>query len=347
MNKTPEQLKEEQDFFDYIRNYKYINEQGRLDLELFCCLLSSCFFLDGIRELSPNPRDVYNLLIECLEEFNEYNEQDNWVQYQKLSDWTPYWGRYYPDKIRTYIHVIGLLYARELWIYHIGHELIGIPKADNDKKYYGWVKEEWTFVHTFIDGFHNFFWELQKNMDRESIKKNGYSIFEAFHKSITEDIDLDDAVKSVKDRHIHHEEGIHRIQLAIDEGFYLEAITLEECIISNYLNNFLRAKKVNLPKPTFAALLGKIKSKKFLKTEDHFELFKKINRWREQRNTAIHGFVTSRESATNSSLDSFISFAKSTAEDGIDHVLQVKQWYNNECVDYLEHKFPSPKGIEQ
>lgn len=263
MHKTQQQLKEEQQFFDYIRNYEFINEQGRLDLELFCCHLSSCFFLDGIPELSPQPRDIYNLLIECLDEFSDHNQQNNWVQHQKLTDWTPEWGRYYPDKIRTYIHISGLVHAQALWIYHIGHELIGIPESKNNRKYYAWVQEEWTFVHTFIDGFHNFFHEFQKKMDKKSIEERGYSMFEAFHKSITEDIEFDDAVRSVKDRHIHHEEGIHRIKLAIDEGFYLEAITLEECIISNYLNNFLKAKKAKLTNPTFATLLGKIKSKNF------------------------------------------------------------------------------------
>jgi hypothetical protein len=343
MKKTPEQLEQERLFFEYIKNYEYITEQGRLDLERFCCDLSTCFFLDGIPELSPQPREVYNLLIKCLDEFDDLNTQKNWVQFQNLTDWTPEWAGIYPDKVRTYIHVAGLIHAHHFWIYHIGHTLLEIPESKTNRKDYGWVNEEWTYVHTLIDGWHNTFHEFQKDTDRKSIDEKGFSAFEAFHKSRAEGIDYDQAVDSLKNRHTHHGEGIQRINLAIENGFYLEAITLEECIISNYLNNFLAAKKANLSSPSFSKLLTKIQANKHLSDDAHITLFNEIDEWRKQRNIAIHGFITARESDSDASLASFISFAKATAATGADYVLKVQQWYNDECVDYMDHRFPSQK----
>lgn len=344
--KTPELLEQEQNFFDYIKNYTYINHEGRLDLERFCCDLSLCLHLDDIPYSPPKPRDIYNLLIECLNEFEDCNTAGNWVQHQRISDWKPEHGSVYPDKFRTYIHIAGLIHTHSLWIYCIGHELIGIPEPETSNKYYGWVDEDWAFSYTFIDGWHNCFFDFIKKVDRDKLTQYGYSMLEALHKATNEDIDYSEALTSLMERHIHHEEGIQRIKTAIAEGFYLEAVTLEECIISNYLNSFLKAKKINLNNPTFATLLGKIRSGNLLKDERLIALFNEINQWRKQRNLAIHGFVTAREPGSDNSLASFISFAQNTSEMGISYVEQVKEWYNDACVEYVEHRFPS-KGTRK
>ncbi|WP_181939742.1 hypothetical protein [Klebsiella pneumoniae] len=42
-----ELLKEQERFYEFIKNYEFINNSGRLDLEAFCVNLSMCFNCDG------------------------------------------------------------------------------------------------------------------------------------------------------------------------------------------------------------------------------------------------------------------------------------------------------------
>lgn len=43
-----ELLKEQERFYEFIKNYEFINNSGRLDLEAFCVNLSMCFNCDGV-----------------------------------------------------------------------------------------------------------------------------------------------------------------------------------------------------------------------------------------------------------------------------------------------------------
>ncbi|WP_220427477.1 hypothetical protein, partial [Klebsiella pneumoniae] len=94
------------------------------------------------------------------------DEMDLWVQTQKIIDWKPGHAYMYPNKYRTCIHVAGMVPVLHHWIYNIGHTLMEIPEPDKTGKYFEWVSRDWTFVFTFINGLHEFFYNYLKAFDK-------------------------------------------------------------------------------------------------------------------------------------------------------------------------------------
>lgn len=342
MNKTEQ--KQRQEFFDSIVNYPYIREDGRLILEPFCVFLSHCFGFDGILELSPYPRDVYNLLIKTIRERFDNNEVKRYVQHQRILDWRPELYKIYPEKTMTCIHASALLVVLPEWIYDIGHSLMRIPEPENPGKYFAWVKEEWLAVYTFINGFHNAFYSFQKKLDRESISKSGFSSFEALHLARSKGIDFDNAVDLLRARHDSYQTALAQIEKALQDEYFLEAIALEECLISNCLFNFLDNKEIKLTNPSFHTLLKKITENQAAAIDFPHQLFSKIDKWRESRNTAIHGFISSRADGLNQSRADFHELTRVTAIDGAAFCNSVVSWYELECVNFIPHEFPRQSG---
>ena len=340
---SKELLIEQQNFFKFISNYEYINKNGRLDLEAFCRYLSICFDCDGVLSISKNPRDMYILLINLIGNATEDNSENQklWVQTQNLVDWTPKVADMYPDGFRTYIHVSALLLVMSDWIYQIGHILMELPESEIDRKYFAWVKKEWTFTFTFINGFHNFFFEYIKKFDKQSIKMRGYSNFEALSLSKRNDIDYDEAITLIKTRNEVYQDVIARIRKAIDAGYYLEAITLEECMISNCVYNYLIAKKRKLNQPTFLDLLKAVINYLNSTKSINANLFVVVNNWRKKRNVAIHGYVSTKTDKLRQSKIGFEEVSEATAKKGIEYCELVNQWYDSESVNFIEHKFDS------
>jgi len=336
-----------QAFFDDISNYQFIREDGRLVLEPFCVYLSHCFGFDGILELSPQPRDVYMLLIDIIRERLGDEEAMRKIQRQNIADWRPELIHIFPERQMTCIHVGALVLVSHDWIYDIGHSLMGIPEPEEPGKYFAWAKEEWLAVHTFINGYHNAFMAFQKRFDRESIKKSGYSLFEALHLARVKDIDFDDAVSQLKARHDAYQAAMGQISKALKDAYYLEAIALEECLISNCLFNFLDGTETKLSNPSFHTLLKELSDKQDSAYEYPRELLGELDKWRKARNTAIHGFITARSAELDSSRASFHESTKATAELGEEHCRAVVSWYEGECVNFIRHEFPreQPRSV--
>jgi len=333
-------LEEQKRFLEFIKDYEYINEQGRLDLEAFCVNLSRCFACDGILEQSPQPRDIYNLLIELLNEHSNDNEIPLWVQTQKLVDWTPEDAHMYPSKYRTYIHVSGLIHTYHSWVHRIGHSLMGLPEPKAPEKYFNWVKSEWVFVHSFINGSHVFYNSFLKAIDENGVKERGYSFFEALHKSKSSDIDYDQAIDELKKRSAAQNKALERMDRAIEAEFYLEAITLQENLISNCIYNYLKSKNKHLKNPSFQKLI--VECKKL--TVENLDVMDDVNSWRTKRNTAIHGFIESEINLLSESEKGFLSFAKSTSIEGRRFCQLICDWYIKESINYIPTEFKAKKN---
>jgi hypothetical protein len=335
-----------QAFFDDITNYQYIREDGRLVLEPFCVYLSHCFGFDGILGLSPQPRDVYTLLIDLIRNCLGDEEAKTKIQYQNIADWTPELAYIYPERRMTCIHVGALILVSDAWIYDIGHLLMKIPQPEGPAKYFAWAKEEWLAVHTFVNGYHNSFSTFQKRFDRESISSKGYSLFEAMHVAKAKDIDFDEAVSLLKARHNSYQAAMEQIFKALQDGYYLEAIALEECLISNCLFNYLDASGAKLSNPSFHTLLRKISINNGSAYDFPSELLGELDKWRKARNNAIHGYISSLGTELTLSRESFRESSKETAMEGESYCKSVVCWYEVECVNFIRHEFPrEQKGI--
>ncbi|MBN6715283.1 hypothetical protein JSY17_14920 [Pseudomonas capsici] len=341
MNKDEQH--DRQVFFDGIRNYPFIRPDGRLVLEPFGVYLSHCFGFDGILELSPQPIDVYRLLIDIIYQDLGNDNAQRYIQFQNIADWRPEDVYIYPEKKMTCIHIGGLVSVSHYWIYEIGHSLMGIPEPEEPGKYFAWAKEEWLAVYTFINGYHNALISFQKHFDQSNISQSGYSLFEALHLARAINIDFDEAVSQLKVRQQAQQAAMAQIAKAMKDGYYLEAITIEECLISNCLFNFLDGIGTRLPRPSFHKLLKTMANKQCSAHAYPTELLLKIDTWRCARNTAIHGFISSTTVEFDASHTHFQESAKITATAGEEYCKAIVSWYELECVNFVKHEFPSER----
>lgn len=336
-----DEQRKRQDFLNVIANYQYIRDDGRLLLEPFCVYLSHCFGFDGILEKSPQPRAMYMLLIDIVREQLGDDDARRYIQFQRIADWTPDMAFIYPDRAMTCVHISALLSVSHEWIYQIGHGLMKIPEPEEPSKYFEWVKEEWIAVHGFINGYHNAFFSFQKEFDRKGIRDKGYSAFEALHLSRHRNLDFDAAVEILKARHDSYQAALARVGQATADGYFLEAISLEECLISNCLFNYLNNTGTSLDNPSFKLLLTAIRKNAQGLDGSSMSLFKKIDAWRVARNKAIHGFITATSDSLNQSRQSFQQSTETTAKEGETLCESVVSWYELECVNFIPHQFPS------
>lgn len=323
-------------FFEFITTYEFINEQGWLDLEAFCVNLSTCFSCDGVLFLSPQPRDVHNLLLEILGDQAQEGDFELWVRIQKLVDWTPEVAHFYPDKYRTLIHGAPLVKFADVWIYNIGHTLMDMPEPVSPSKYFGWVDDGWVYVHTFLNRFHECLWSTAKNVDKRLVSKNSYSHFEALHRTKTKNLGFGHAAADLKNRNMAHAEAMARIDEAIDSGFNIEAIVLQECLMGNYLYNYLCSTGVSDKNVPFWKLISLCE--KDARSESG--LLVELDKWRKKRNKAVHGFIEARVGSYFDSQYDFLSFSKDAAKEGRALAEQVGSWYLDNALEFFPTDWP-------
>lgn len=337
---TLELSAQHQAFIDEITHYPFIRDDGRLVLEQFCVYLSHCFGFDGKLHLSPQPVEMYRLLTELIHERMGSEEAARKIQYQGIADWHPDMAYVFPEQRMTCIHMGALVLVSHDWIYEIGHSLAGLPEPELPGKYFAWADNVGYAVHTFINGYHNALYAFQKNIDRTHIATRGYSLFEALQLSRAKDISYDAAVAQLKARHQAYQATLSQISRAVENGYYLEAIALEECLISNCLFNFLKANNAKLSKPSFHWLLREVSRKRSAAHDYPPQLLAELNTWRRARNTAIHGFITSESQVLEQSSGDFQTSVRATATKGAEHCQAVVAWYETECVNFIRHEFP-------
>lgn len=336
-----EEQKKRQDFLNVIQNYPFIRDDGRLELEQFCFYLYDCFIFDGLLDKCPQPQAIYLLLIDQIREHFGDEIAQQYVKVQNISNWTPAMADIYPTKRMTLIHPSALINVSHYWIYNIGHYLMQIPEPVESSHSFAWVDEKWVAVYGFINGFHNSLWSFQKELDRKGIQDRGYSYFEALHLARHRGIDFDSAIESLKTRHDAYQAALTRVKESIKNEYFLEAITLEECLISNCLYNYLNNTGSTPSNPSFNFLLIEIQKNAKSLDGSTVSLFKKIDSWRLNRNKSIHGFITTNSDALSQSHQSFQRLTETTAKEGEVLCESIVSWYELECINFIPHQFPS------
>lgn len=128
-----------------------------------------------------------------------------------------------------------------------------------------------------------------------------------------------------------------RINQAIDNKFPLEAITMEESIISDRLRAYSEANNLPLKdkRGNLCSLYAFIDNvEQFLgdNNSDFKDLLKQINKWRKGRNMLLHGVVKTELSGKSPeiSYSDFIPKAMQIAEDG--KKISKKYFYNDKQI---------------
>jgi 23S rRNA pseudoU1915 N3-methylase RlmH len=124
-----------------------------------------------------------------------------------------------------------------------------------------------------------------------------------------------------------YQTGYSRINSSIEEGYPIEAIAIEEAIISDRLSSHVGYHE-SLPKEKHTPLGTLVKKmRKHSKDSESIALADRIDEWREERNAAIHGIIKSTPSIDP---EIFLKNAEKTAEDGEQLAHDVCDWHRKE-----------------
>ena len=135
-----------------------------------------------------------------------------------------------------------------------------------------------------------------------------------------------------------YREAFARIKAAQEEGFYLEAVTIEESVISDRLASWLSANPVAGKAPlkasaSFGNLIARWRKLWQASHPDETETTKRIeaiDQWRECRNTLVHAIAKSAPGTATIPVDQFLELAERVAKEGEQHAKAVKKWHAGE-----------------
>jgi Arc/MetJ-type ribon-helix-helix transcriptional regulator len=140
-----------------------------------------------------------------------------------------------------------------------------------------------------------------------------------------------------------YREAWSRIKQAQENQFFLEAITIQESIISDRLISFLTNPKVkkSLSKnkygnwPSFGELIKHWRSEspegvKYGKSPDQIDLIEAVDQWRNNRNDAIHAIAKSDPGEPTQDIDIFLKQAQEVAERGEYLAKAVCSWHRGQ-----------------
>ncbi len=113
--------------------------------------------------------------------------------------------------------------------------------------------------------------------------------------------------------------AFRRINESIESGYYLEAVTLSESIISDRLLSFVKVhkKSVNIKTPFHQLIqLGAKYNKTQINTKSGTELFDALDTWRIERNTCVHSASKSEPGQPTVEVSVFEKNAEKCAKGG-------------------------------
>ena len=118
------------------------------------------------------------------------------------------------------------------------------------------------------------------------------------------------------------------MNLAIKSGYYLEAITIQESIISDRLLSFLiRSNLLDISPEK----LHSISFSRLIKIAepylDNLNLIEDLHAFRKMRNNCIHGFVKSFPNKPTPEVKDFMALASKTAKMGKQITREIDNWH--------------------
>lgn len=139
-----------------------------------------------------------------------------------------------------------------------------------------------------------------------------------------------------------------RIRLATKAGYFLEAVTIEESIVSDRLTSYLQKTcGLALPAPVtrnLGRLIGRWADEFEARLKDEPDLLeasralrRKVDAWRERRNDVVHGLVKSTVGKTEDHIENFLAAAELSAVEGKAVARAVSSW-----VDHSRRRTPKP-----
>lgn len=289
-----------------------------LDVYGFSYWLYDCLTRDGYENIRPN--EIMDLLLElavpCATEKGhifeapilDMNEDKKW---------------FYPEGKTILLHIAPISSFIHDFIYEIGDRYLKVAH-DIEVPYFAyWLKREDIFTFTYL---HTFFSQLRGLMKQVTSLR---AMLMELHLSKNFGVEFGSLSASLKEKDELHKYAHNRINMAIEQEFYLEAITLTESIISDRLSMVLYLRGEKAKSKTLNKLVV-LSSAILPDTLSH-----RIDEWRQLRNFALHNLVRSSPIDKQVSPSEFNTKAKDIAISGNKLVADLEVWFDGFLADEM------------
>ncbi len=141
------------------------------------------------------------------------------------------------------------------------------------------------------------------------------------------------------EKHLSYSAAWSRMSAAIEQGFYLEAVAIQESMMFDRIRSFVEfvvQEEVKDETPfgrvvrRWEAELNADRKQLPPKWESDGDLPKRILDWIDARNVVVHKMVRSRPGTPTMPIDEFLALAKSAAEVGAILCREVSDWHRRQ-----------------
>lgn len=158
---------------------------------------------------------------------------------------------------------------------------------------------------------------------------------------------LEKDIKGNARKYEAYREAWARVKQAQQDGFFLEAITIQESIISDRLISFLSrpgASNECVSKMEKGRFFSFYKIIECWRSECHQpvhsgnypDLIDAVDQWRKSRNEAIHAIVKIKDDNKSHTIDSFLQKAKHVAKEGEQLAREVCKWQQKSKIKQVD-----------
>lgn len=135
------------------------------------------------------------------------------------------------------------------------------------------------------------------------------------------------APKGNAPKYLSYREAWTRIKIAQENGFYFEAVTLQESVISDRLHSYFIKTDIVLKRAYFGDLIKKWKELPVITHKQIENLQDAVDLWRSKRNRIIHAFVKTSADVDIDVVEIFLDDAQTIAGEGSILARAVCDWH--------------------
>lgn len=309
-------LEVDQEFYNFVSQYEFFKE-GQLDYYAFCVYLAECLSRDNKLKVN-NPNMLGQLFIDIV---SESSDAPSWFQKIPNAGIPREAFHVYPNGELLLIHASAFIEYIHQFVWTIGDRLLDVDKANDDDYFAFWLYSSDIYSYAFLRKLFQEIRELTKEVDHSGVLKAGMqNVSLAAEKDLTNNLIVKDSITEI---------AISRIEKAIGDGYYLEAIALAESILSDRLALYLhhngdKSDSKNLHKLVATSI-----------EFNRLELFEEIDCWRQKRNKSIHGLVRLSPYENHMGIEEFDAMSADTANKGYKLVQQTESWFENYIYEVL------------
>lgn len=222
----------------------------------------------------------------------------------------------YPEGKTLMLHPSIVITIIHEFISAIGHHVLNIENG-SEYLYSYWIKKDNIYTFAYFDRFFRQFTKLISKVG--DFKERLINL----HLSTKHNINHVDIESILGEKEGRYNEMKDRIDTALSQKFYLEAIVLEESSISDRLAMALFVQGVKAGSKNFSDLIDQCAG------DLPSDLRKELHQWRKDRNKVVHGLVRSSPLEKLIDIETLRQLTEQTAAQGMELNNTVNAWFED------------------